>query len=149
MTDKKVAMLAGTAALLTYDLEMNFPGTNKPCGWTITLAGPAHEQTKALSDEATRESQRKAADMERAQVNGRKWKGEEDQSPDDIRRRNVTNVCRRIVTWSPVEFENGEVPFSLDAAVDLFLDPSKGAFYLQVVEYLTSERAFLKVSASV
>jgi hypothetical protein len=145
-TTPAVANMADDLPLDTADLHITKPGTNIPTGWVITLAGPGHPQTIALSDEATRENLARSAAIERAQVNGRKWKGEEDQSPEAARRKTVTSVCKRIVSWTPVDFGEGPVPFSLENAVKLFMDPKKGSFYLQIVEFLTAERAFMRGS---
>lgn len=152
MTDQNsapaVVNMADDLPLDTAELHIVKPGTNKPTGWVITLAGPGHPQTIAIADEAQRERLHKEAAIERAQVNGRKWKGDEDMSPEQARRKIVTGVCRRIVGWTPVDFGEGPVTFSQENAVKLFMDPAKGSFYLQVVEYLTGERAFMKGSAS-
>jgi hypothetical protein len=87
--------------------------------------------------------------IEFAQVNGRKWKVEE-ESVEARRRKNVMRVCRRIVSWSPNPTFKFVAPdpiaFSLDAAADLFVRPDMGAFFVQVTEYLTSERAFTQPS---
>lgn len=145
MTDQ-VANLADDLPEDTAELHIVKPGTNKPTGWVITLAGPGHPQTIELMNEGERERLHRAAAIERAQVNGRKWKGDEDESPEQSRRKTVSRVCRRIVGWTPVDFGEGSVTFSQENAVKLFMDPKKGAFFAQVVDFLTAEQAFIKGS---
>ncbi len=129
----------------TAELHVVRPGTNIRTGWVITLAGPGHPQTIAIQNEGERERLQKAAEIERAQVNGRKWKGDDEQ-PEEARRKLVSRVTRRIVDWTPVDFGEGAVEFSQDNAVKLFIDPKKGAYFGQVVDFLTAERAFMKGS---
>jgi hypothetical protein len=152
MNDGKSASvkLGGTTFLESFDLMMMIPGTNEPTGWVVTLAGPAHPQSQALFDRQSRKSNKKSAAIEMAQVNGKKWKGDDDRLPAEIRRETISNIVSRIVTWSPApDFEDGKGPieFSEDAAIDLFLEPSKGGYLKQVVDYFDSEKAFLKASA--
>lgn len=144
---KKTVNLAGSLALDTMELNMCFPGTNQPTGWVLTLAGPGHPQTVELSDEMERKRLKKVADIERAQVNGRKYKGDEDLDPEESRRQTVTSICRRIVDWTPVDFGEGPIEFSLDNAVDAFMDRRKAAYFGQLVDKLNEEKAFMKASA--
>lgn len=138
--------------LLTADLHVLVPGTADPSGWTVTFAGPAHEKTKALSDKAARVASKKEADIERCQVNGRKWKGEE-KTPDEKRRETVESIVGRITGWSCADgsagpdFGNGPVAFDEDKVVDLFMDPELGAYFSQFVDFLVAEKTFLKASA--
>lgn len=147
VSEKKSVNLSTAKYLMTADLNVLIPGTADPSGWIVTFAGPAHDKTKALADKSTREAQKKQADIERSQVNGRKWKGEE-LTPDEVRRKTVESIVGRIVGWSPdPDFGNGPVPFDDEKAVDLFMDQELGAFFSQFVDFLLSEKAFLKVSA--
>ncbi|MBR1206958.1 MULTISPECIES: hypothetical protein [unclassified Bradyrhizobium] len=134
----------------TFRLQIRRPGTDTPLGWVIELAGPAHAQTIALNNESTRDAIEKEKAIEFAQVNGRKWKTE-DETVADRRRQNVTKVCRRIVGWSPnptfKTVSPDPIPFTIENAVDLFLRPELGSFFVQVTDYLTSERAFTRPSS--
>jgi hypothetical protein len=141
--------LSGLQPLDTFDLKILRPGTDQPTGWVIVLAGPAHPQSVALNNEMSRENLDREKAIEFAQVNARKWKVEE-ESVEARRRKNVMRVCRRIVSWSPnptFKFVASDpIAFSLDTAADLFVRPDMGAFFVQVTEYLTSERAFTQPS---
>jgi hypothetical protein len=150
MTDTPPAVvnMADDLPLDTADLHIVKPGTNIRTGWIITLAGPGHPQTIELMNEGERERLHKAAQIERAQVNGRKWKGDEDEQPEDSWRKTVARVSRRIVGWTPVDFGEGPVAFSQENAVKLFMDRKKGAYFGQIVDFLTAERAFMKDSAN-
>ncbi len=145
MTTTTIINMADDLPNDTAELHVVKPGTNIRTGWVITLAGPGHPQTIALQNEGERERLHKAAEIERAQVNGRKWKGDDDQ-PEEARRKLVSRVTRRIVGWTPVDFGDGPVEFSHDNAVKLFIDPKKGSYFGQVVDFLTAERAFMKDS---
>lgn len=146
-TKKPVANLAGTVFLQTATLQMLIPGTADLSGWILTLAGPSHPQSVELFEKQARRANKRAGDIERAQVNSKKWKGDEDRDPEDIRRETVSNVVARILDWTPVNFGEGAIEFSQEAAIELFLDRGKGAYFGQLVEYLTSEKAFMTASA--
>jgi hypothetical protein len=131
----------------TAELHIVKPGTNIRTGWIITLAGPGHPQTIEMMNEGERERLHRSAEIERAQVNGRKWKGDDEQ-PEESRRKFVSRVVRRIVGWTPVDFGSGPVEFSQENATKLFMDPKMGSFFVQIVDFLTADRAFMKGSAS-
>lgn len=148
MTEPATAVvnMADDLPLDTAELHIVKPGTNIRTGWVITLAGPGHPQTIELMNEGERERLHRSTLIEQAQINGRKWKGDADKQPDEERRKTISRVCRRIVGWTPVDFGEGSVTFSQENAVKLFMDPKKGAFFGQIVDYLTAERAFMKDS---
>jgi hypothetical protein len=150
MSDKKSVNLAGQTFLQTAELQMMMPGTNEPSGWVLIMAGPSHPQSVEYFDKMARRANKRAGDIERAQVNNRKWKSpDEDRDPEDVRRDTVAGIVSRIVSWSPdPDFGQGPIGFTPDAAIDLFMDRSKGAFFVQVVDFLTGEKAFLKASAT-
>jgi hypothetical protein len=128
------------------------PGTNVRTGWDITFAGPGHPQTVALNNKRERERLHKAANIERSQINGRKWKGDDDKDPQESRRDFLTDLTARIVSWTPVDFGTGEVKFEspTDApnAVELLMNPHLGTYVSQMVDFLLDEQAFLTDSAT-
>lgn len=138
---------------LTGVLYTVYPGTNERTGWNIALAGPGHPKTQAQADRTERQRLNKAAGIERAQVNGRKWKGEEDKQPADARREFVSSLVERIVSWTPFDMGDGSITFdegdpsAPERAINLFLKPEMGSYAAQIVDYLTAERAFIKGSA--
>lgn len=139
--------LSSALPLSSFVLELKMPGTDRPSGWSIELAGPSHEQTIALNNIVGRETIEQEAAILQAQVNGRKYKADVD--PVDARRRkNVGRVCRRIIGWTPAPiFKNvspDPIPFSLAAATDLFLRQDMAGFFVQVTDYLNGERAFMQ-----
>jgi hypothetical protein len=147
MTTTTIINMADDLPNDTAELHIVKPGTNIRTGWVITLAGPGHPQTIEMNNEAERERLHRSQEIERAQVNGRKWKGEDEQ-PDQSRRKFVSRITGRIVSWTPVDFGAGAVEFSQENAIKTFMDPKKGAFFGQVVDFLTAERAFMKDSAT-
>jgi hypothetical protein len=141
--------LSGTRPLDTFTLDIAFPGTSKPTGWKIELAGPAHPQTVAIGEDVGQEIFDKQNAIEFAQVNSRKWKGD-GETLAARRQRNVTIVCRRILGWSPnpvFSFVSPDpIAFSLDAAVKLFLRPDMAQYFQQINDYINGEKAFLQPS---
>lgn len=130
----------------TATLEMCVPGTNKPAGWVWTLAGPSHPQSVAYSKEEERKAAHRENLMEQARVNGRKWKGDE-RSDADKRREFIEGLVARIVTWNPVKIGGKVWDFSATNAIELLLKPEMGGYISQYVDYLTSQKAFMKASA--
>lgn len=134
-------------------LHIVLPGTNKRTGWDVTFAGPGHPKTIALNNETSRKQLHRQEQIERAQVNGRKWKGD-DKTPDEQRREFVEGLVARVISWTPVNFGDGPVEFNEgDAtapkrAVDLLLKPKLGAYVAQFVDFLIDERTFMKDSAN-
>lgn len=143
-TNPAVLSVAADTAVLTI---IN-PADDTPTSWQITMAGPGHPKTVALSARSERERLAKSAAIEQAQVNGRKWKAEV-PTADENRRSNVQSVVDRIISWTPVDFGDGPITFSEETAVALFMDPRKGKYFAQLVEFLTGEKAFFTNSAKV
>lgn len=141
--------VADLTALLPNDtavLHMVVPGTNKRIGWDITMAGPGHPKTIALSNEATRERLHRDALIEQARVNGRKWKGEDKQA-EESRREFIEGLVGRIVTWTPVKIGDEVVEFSEKAAIEFLLRPHLGPYVAQITDFLLEERSFMTDSA--
>lgn len=130
----------------TFDLHMLKPGTDTPIGWVITLAGPEHPKAMAHKDKMQREALDKAAEIERAQVNGRKYKAEA-LSPAEKNRNTVAWLVSRIVTWTPVRIAGQVYEFSDQAATTLLLQEKMAPYIKQIVDYLQGERAFMPASA--
>jgi hypothetical protein len=143
--------LSGAMPLDTSVLHIVVPGTNKRTGWEVTFAGPSHPKTVSLSNELTRRGLDKAAKMEAAQVNARKWKPE-DKQPDEQRRENVESVVARIVTWTPIKIAQVSaqpIAFSEKAAIDLLLRPMMIPYLMQMMEFLGNEASFIADSAKI
>ncbi len=150
MTDAKAngaLDLADLDALDTAELEIRHPATGEPIGWRITFAGPGHPQTIAFNNRVHVRRQREALEKERAQINGRKWKGEE-KSLDAIRAENLAWVVDRIVDWTPLKVNGKDVPFSCESAMRVFGDPRKEKLLLQCIEFLADEQTFFRRSAT-
>jgi len=118
----------------------------KPSGWFWEFAGPGHEKTEAQKARVARERLRKSAEIERAQVNGRKWKPEED-APETVVARNVADIVERIVGWSTVEIDGKPFPFTPQNATFLLSDPKRVSLLEQASEFLWNEQSFTGRSA--
>jgi hypothetical protein len=145
-TKPAVANLADDLPMDTAVLHVVKPGTNKRTGWEVTFAGPGHPKTIALNNETSRKQLEETKRIKQQQANGRRVKIDDEQ-PEENRREFVETIVARIVTWTPVDFGEGAVDFSEKAAVDLLLDPKKGAYFAQFVDFLIDDRAFMKGSA--
>lgn len=143
-----VANLADDLPMDTADLHVVKPGTNKRTGWVVTFAGPGHPKTIALNNETSRKQLDEAKRIKQQQANGRKVKIDDEQ-PEENRREFIEGLVARIVTWTPVDFGEGPVEFSDQAAVTLLLDPKKGSYVAQFVDFLIDDRAFMKGSAKI
>lgn len=156
MSDPKPSVKLGNHTfLLVGTLRMAVPGTetdDKPqyLGWDLEIAGPAHPRSDELfKRQAQRINDRNAA-QEKSRVNGKKWKPEE-RAPDEVRKETVEDVTYRILGWKPdPDFEDGKGPiaYSEENAVELFMDRSKGAFFVQLTRYLFDDKSFSKGSVA-
>lgn len=137
--------LGSITAVDTGTLTVLHPVTGEPTNWTITLAGPEHPVTEAISDEMIAENDARQRQQEQARINGKKWK-----APDDgeAQRRKLTErLSRRILGWSPVTFDG--VPFDFSAA-NAYRLMDEGKFQRvakQVIDYLSDDASFTKRSA--
>ena len=145
---KKSVSLALLKAVDETEMEIIWPGGTEGTGWFVTLAGPGHSKSIAISQAVGKKSLRKQAQIESATVNGKKYKPA-DVEVDEQRRENIENIVGRIVTWRGLTDEAGaEVKFTDEVAVGMFLDQALGWAYWQIVEALGDERSFTKRSAT-
>lgn len=142
-TKPTVVNMADALPMDTADLHIVFPGTSKRTGWVITMAGPGHPQTVAVNNETSRSQLDETRRIKQQQANGRKVLID-DVQPEDNRREFIETIVARIVTWTPVDFGEGPVEFSKNAAVNLFSDPKKGVYFGQIVDFLVAEKSFMK-----
>jgi hypothetical protein len=131
----------------TATLEILKPGGTEGTGWIVTFAGPGHDKAVAWQNEQGKRNLRKQAQIEQAQVNGKKYKAE-DRDVDDVRRDNVGWVVSRILDWTPVRLGADPIRFSEAAATELFMQPRMAWALNQMVEFLADERSFTPRSAS-
>lgn len=116
-------------------------------GWAITFAGPSHPKAVAWANNRARQELGRAAQIEAAQVNGRKFKPEQ-RSPEDVARDNVGWVVARIVDWTPVKIGGEVIAFSEAAATELLMRPDMGWVLAQAVEFLGAVENFTPASAT-
>lgn len=139
--------LASFDELDEVDMVVSNPVTGEPTSWVITFAGPGHPLTIEQSNRLARETKREEDQKEAARVNGRKWKPDP-ETADERRARNVRWISERIVRWTPVKFNGEELPFSLENANRLLLDPRKPKLFQQCLDFLAAERSFTKRAAA-
>lgn len=141
-------ILDDAAPLDTLDYDTRHPLTEEPTGWIVTFAGPAHPQSIALADKSAKEGLRAAREIQKARINGKKFKPEE-TTPDDERREFVEGLVARIVTWGGnVPSYKGKVyHFNPKDAVELLLFPQMGNFVKQFTDVLVEEKSFMPGSS--
>ena len=128
---------AETAKMQVLDVHGN------PTGWWWEFAGPGHPKTEALNNRLARDRLHKAAQVEQAQVNGRKWKADE-ESPDEVRAKNIADLVDRLVGWSDVIMGEGNAVFAFSpaAAIEFLSHPKRVHVLTQAMEFIASEKAF-------
>lgn len=137
--------LGSITAVNTGTLTVLHPVTGEPTNWTITLAGPEHPVTEAISDEIVSENDARQRQQEQARVNGKKWK-----APDEgeaARKKTTERLARRILGWTPVTFDG--VAFDYNA-INAFRLVDEGKFLpvaKQVIDFLNDDASFTKRSA--
>ena len=131
----------------TAQLHIVIPGTNKRTGWVVTMAGPGHAQSIALSNEASRKYLHTQALQEQARVNGRKWKADDKQA-DDQRREFIESLVGRIVDWTPVCIGSEVIKFTPASATAFLLRPYMGPYISQFTEFLLDDKAFMTDSSN-
>jgi hypothetical protein len=141
--------LSDSIPVESFPLEICRPGTKTPTGWTVHLAGPQHPNSIAVANEVGTVLIEEEFAMKAASASGQKYEPAI-ETMQMRRRKSVNRVCRRILGWSPnPTFKNVQaepLEFSVAAATDLFLRPDMSVYFLQVVNYLNSERAFIQPS---
>jgi hypothetical protein len=129
------------------ELVIRHPKTLEPTGWTWTFYGPGHAETIALSNRVAGAALKKAAARRQAQINGRKWK-EDEESLDQLRTENVDNILARTKSFTPTRLNGELIEYSPNAARKLLLDRKKGWLLEQITEYLRDEANFIQPSAT-
>jgi hypothetical protein len=129
------------------ELVIKHPITLEPTGWVWTFYGPGHPVTAALSNRVAGVALKKAAARRQAQVNGKKWK-EDEESLDQLRADQVDGIVTRTKGSTPIKLDGETIEYSPDAARALLLDRRKGWLLEQISEYLRDEANFIQPSAT-
>ena len=129
------------------ELVIKHPKTLEPTGWIWTFYGPGHAVTTALSNRIAGAALKKAAARRQAQVNGKKWK-EDEESLDQLRADQVDGIVTRTKGFTPIKLDGQMIEYSAEAAKALLLDRRKGWLLEQISEYLRDEANFIQPSAT-
>ena len=129
------------------ELVIRHPKTLAPVDWTWTFYGPGHQITVDLSNRVAQAALKRAAARRQAQVNGKKWK-EDEESLDQLRAENVDNIVTRTKGFTPIKLDGQLIEYSADAARQLLLDRKKGWLLEQITDYLKDEANFIQPSAT-
>jgi hypothetical protein len=115
--------------------------------WVWTFAGPGHAKAVAQSNRLSRERLHEDAQKEQARVNGKKWKAS-DETPDEVRKRNVSFIAERLLRWTPIKLNGEDLPFSIENATKVLSDPRKVSLLIQALEFLNEDKSFIKRAAT-
>jgi hypothetical protein len=129
------------------DLVIRHPKTLEPTGWTWTFYGPGHAVTTELSNRVAGAALKKAAARRQAQINGKKWK-EDEESLEQLRAEQVDGIVTRTKSFSPIKLGDDTIEYSPDAARKLLLDRRNGWLLEQISDYLRDEANFIQPSAT-
>jgi hypothetical protein len=127
-------------------LTINHPTTGQPTGWVLDIAGPGHDVSIAIGHEMARERMHIAREQEMARVNGRKWKGSE-QDPETERKATARRWSRRILGWSAVTMNGAPFPYSAENATALLDEPRFAWVATQFWDFMAADAAFIGSSA--
>jgi hypothetical protein len=117
----------------------------KEIGWKWTFAGPGHQKTIDQGNRIAKEAIKRQAEQEQAQVNGRKWKPE-DETPEDRRTKNISLVADRLIRWTDMKLGGEPFPFTVENARKILLDRRKPQLLQGALEFLGNEKSFTKRS---
>lgn len=146
MSEAKPVSFAGLKINNTAELDVIDPRTLQPSGWKVTLASMAHPKVVAWLDKMRAENLAKLARIEAQQANRRKIKPDAktvEQDKEDT----AAWLVARTIGWTPVDFGQGTVEYSDEAAAKIFMDPSFDWVTRQIVDFLDNEAAFIEGSA--
>jgi len=115
--------------------------SGNPTGWFWEFAGPGHPKTEALNNRLARERLHKSAQIEQTQINGRKWKADQ-ETPDEVRAKNIADLVERIVGWSEVEIDGEAFAFSSAKAIEFLSHPKRVGVLTQAMEFVANEKSF-------
>ena len=128
------------------EAEMEVRIGGKGTGWKLRFAGPGHPKSIQQENRLARENLERRKAQERAQINGKKWKPQ-DESVEEVVAKNIELIVERLIDWSPVTIDGEPYPFSAENARKVLSDPKKVTILDQCLEFLGDETVFTKRSA--
>ncbi|MBX3490908.1 hypothetical protein [Parvibaculum sp.] len=122
-------------------VDMTVMAGERRTDWVWTFAGYTHPKTIAQQERLSRDNLDRERAIEMAQVNRKKWKGDE-ITTDQVRARTVNFVLERLLGWSPVKMNGEDYPFSIENARVLLSDRKRISLLNQALEFLGEEKLF-------
>lgn len=142
--EKKPLDLSALATMDEGDLHILFPDGTKT-GWVWTFAGPSHPRTVEINRKQAARFMAREQAKERAQVNGKKWKGD-DETADEVFERSLDYIVDRLLRWSELAVDGAPLPCTPENAREVLSDRKYGLILDQVNTFLGEERSFTKRS---
>jgi len=147
MTSEKVAEFGWSDLDASETSKMMVQVNGKASGWEWEFAGPGHPKAVQQEKRLARENLERRKAQERAQVNGKKWKPD-DETVEEVVAKNIDLIVEKLVGWSPVKIDGEPYPFSDENARKLLSDPKKVTILNQCLEFLGDESVFTKRSVT-
>lgn len=147
MTSEKVAEFGWSDLDASDTSKMMVMIGGKSSGWEWEFVGPGHPKAIQQENRIARANLDRRKAQERAQVNGKKWKPD-DETVEEVIAKNIDLIVERLVGWSPVKFDGEPYPFSTENARKILTDPKKGTLLTQALEFLSDETVFTKRSVT-
>lgn len=123
----------------------------KKTGWVWTFAGPGHPATIAIDNEMNAQRIARDAAKEKAQANGRKWKGDgetPEEAAERMREQSIGYIAARLLRWSEIEMAGVPYPHTKENARAILSNRAMGAVLDQANAFLIDERSFTRRSAT-
>lgn len=119
-------------------IEIHHPITREPLGATITLAGPEHPKRKSIRFSLQRRVRAQIAKSGRAPM----------RDPEEDDAENIRLLAECTLGWYGIMDGGKEIPFSQEAAEELYGRPEMGWLREQLVAALDERENFIKGSAT-
>lgn len=145
--EKKPFDIATLAAADEAELEI-IDADGQRTGWKLIFGGPGHPATIEIENANHAKMVARDNIKEKAQTNGRKWKGD-GETPEEkaarLRQESIDYIVARLLRW---ELPEGSAPFPCtpENARSVLGNRSMGLVYDQANAFLIDDRSFFKRS---
>jgi hypothetical protein len=145
-TEKKKFDISKLASADEADLEI-LDADGAGTGWIWTFAGPGHPATIEADRRQSQRFLEREAEKERAQVNGRKWKGEAPKV-EDRRAEGIAYIAARLLRWTDMTMNGEPYPCTPENVRALLGNPVMPTLYEQANTFLLADKSFSKRSVT-
>jgi len=137
--EKKSFDLASFSYLDEADIEI-LDVRGEKTGWVWTMAGPGHPLTVALTRKISDRYLKRQNEIQRAQVNNKNWKGEE-ETTEELFANSVEHLVTRTLRWSEMTMNGADFPCTPENVRKVLLRHG-GVVYGQINAFTREEQSF-------